>query len=110
MRASSPARPTRGARATPNPIPQTDWGPGPDLSSRFPGTATPRSPRRTPSRANYDTERVGKATTSPATRVEIDGQVAAVSLVVENGRVTRIYAVADPPKLTRLDQRAELVG
>jgi hypothetical protein len=32
-----------------------------------------------------------------------------VSLVVENGRVTRIYAVANPRKLTRLDEPAELV-
>jgi RNA polymerase sigma-70 factor (TIGR02957 family) len=44
----------------------------------------------------------------PAGRLEIDGQVAAVSLVVENGRVTRIYAVANPRKLTRLDEPAEL--
>jgi RNA polymerase sigma-70 factor, ECF subfamily len=46
---------------------------------------------------------------APAFRVEIGGQLAAVSLVVENGRVTRIYAVANPQKLTRLDQPAELV-
>jgi hypothetical protein len=46
---------------------------------------------------------------APAGRVEIDGQVAAVSLVVENGCATRIYAVANPRKLTRLDQLAELV-
>jgi RNA polymerase sigma-70 factor (ECF subfamily) len=45
---------------------------------------------------------------APAGRVEIDGQLAAVSLVVENGRVTRIYAVANPQKLTRLDEPAEL--
>jgi RNA polymerase sigma-70 factor (ECF subfamily) len=45
---------------------------------------------------------------APAGRVEIDGQVAAVSLVVENGRVTRIYAVANPQKLTRLNEPAEL--
>jgi RNA polymerase sigma-70 factor (TIGR02957 family) len=44
----------------------------------------------------------------PAGRLEIDGQVAAVSLVVENGRITRIYAVANPRKLTRLDEPAEL--
>jgi len=44
----------------------------------------------------------------PAGRIEIDGQVAAVSLVVENGLVTRIYAVANPRKLTRLDEPAEL--
>ena len=45
---------------------------------------------------------------APACRIEIDGQVAAVSLVVENGRVTRIYAMANPRKLTRLDQPTEL--
>lgn len=45
---------------------------------------------------------------APAGRIEIDGQLAAVSLVVENGRVTHIYAVANPRKLTRLDQAAEL--
>jgi RNA polymerase sigma-70 factor (ECF subfamily) len=45
---------------------------------------------------------------APAGRVEINGQLAAVSLVVENGRVTRIYAMANPRKLTRLDKPAEL--
>jgi RNA polymerase sigma-70 factor (ECF subfamily) len=45
---------------------------------------------------------------APAGRIAIDGQVAAVSLTVENGRVTRIYAVANPHKLTRLDEPAEL--
>jgi RNA polymerase sigma-70 factor (TIGR02957 family) len=45
---------------------------------------------------------------APAGRIEMDGQLAAVSLVVENGRVTRIYAVANPRKLTRLDDQAEL--
>jgi len=44
----------------------------------------------------------------PAGRIEIDGQVAAMSLVVEDGRVTRIYGVANPHKLTRLDELAEL--
>jgi RNA polymerase sigma-70 factor (TIGR02957 family) len=43
-----------------------------------------------------------------AGQVETDGQVAAVSLVIENGRVTRIYAVANPQKLTRLDAPADL--
>src|SRR5919197_257861 len=42
-----------------------------------------------------------------AGRVEIDGQVAAVSLVVENGRVARILAIANPRKLTRLIEPAE---
>jgi len=45
---------------------------------------------------------------APAGRVEIDGQPIAVSLVLENGRVTRIYAVANPRKLTRLDEPATL--
>jgi RNA polymerase sigma-70 factor (TIGR02957 family) len=45
---------------------------------------------------------------APAGRIEIDGQLAAVSLVVENGRVTRIYAVANPQKLTRLDEPTDL--
>ena len=45
---------------------------------------------------------------APAGRIEIDGQQAAVSLVVENGRVTRIYAMANPQKLTRLDEPVEL--
>ena len=45
---------------------------------------------------------------APAARIEIGGQTAAVSLVVENGRVTRIYAMANPEKLTRLDEPAEL--
>jgi RNA polymerase sigma-70 factor (ECF subfamily) len=45
---------------------------------------------------------------APAGRIEIDGQLAAVSLVVENGQITRIYAIANPQKLTRLDEPAEL--
>ncbi|MET8689205.1 RNA polymerase sigma-70 factor [Streptomyces sp. NPDC004732] len=45
---------------------------------------------------------------APAGRVEADGQLAAVSVVVEDGRVTRIHAVANPQKLTRLDELAEL--
>ncbi len=45
---------------------------------------------------------------SPAARVEIGGQMAVVSLVIEDGRLTRIYAMANPRKLTRLDAPAEL--
>jgi RNA polymerase sigma-70 factor (TIGR02957 family) len=45
---------------------------------------------------------------APAGRIEIGGQQAAVSLVVEDGRVTRIYAIANPRKLTRLDEPVEL--
>jgi RNA polymerase sigma-70 factor (ECF subfamily) len=46
---------------------------------------------------------------APAARIEVGGQLLAVSLVVENGQITRLYAVANPHKLTRLDEPAELV-
>jgi RNA polymerase sigma-70 factor (ECF subfamily) len=45
---------------------------------------------------------------APAARFDFEGQVAAASLLVENGRITRIYLVANPHKLTRLDAEAEL--
>ncbi|MGD9531425.1 MAG: RNA polymerase sigma-70 factor [Pseudonocardia sp.] len=46
---------------------------------------------------------------APALRIEADGElVAAVSLVVEDGRITRIYAMRNPHKLERLDEPAEL--
>ncbi|MFJ9814758.1 RNA polymerase sigma-70 factor [Streptomyces sp. NPDC101151] len=45
---------------------------------------------------------------APAGRLEFDGEPAAVSLVVEDGRITRIYVVRNPRKLTRLDEPAEL--
>lgn len=45
---------------------------------------------------------------APAGLVEIDGELAALSLVVENGRVTRIYLMRNPQKLTRLEQPADL--
>ncbi|MDQ1032565.1 RNA polymerase sigma-70 factor (TIGR02957 family) [Streptomyces umbrinus] len=45
---------------------------------------------------------------APAGRVEVDGESAAVSLVVDGGRVTRIYLVRNPQKLTRLDVHSEL--
>ncbi|MGH9027699.1 MAG: RNA polymerase sigma-70 factor [Acidimicrobiia bacterium] len=45
---------------------------------------------------------------APAGRIQFDDQPAAVSLVVENGQITRIYAIANPQKLTRLDEPAEL--
>jgi RNA polymerase sigma factor (sigma-70 family) len=45
----------------------------------------------------------------PAGRIEFDGELSgAVSLVVEGGRVTRIYVVRNPRKLARLDQPAAL--
>lgn len=45
---------------------------------------------------------------SPAGRIELEGRLAAVSLVVENGKVTRIHAIANPRKLTRLAEPAVL--
>jgi RNA polymerase sigma-70 factor (ECF subfamily) len=46
---------------------------------------------------------------SPAGRVDIGGELdTAVSLIVENGRITRIYAVRNPHKLARLGGVAAL--
>jgi RNA polymerase sigma-70 factor (TIGR02957 family) len=46
---------------------------------------------------------------SPAVRVDIGGELdTAVSLSVENGRITRIYAIRNPHKLARLDRVAAL--
>jgi RNA polymerase sigma-70 factor (TIGR02957 family) len=45
---------------------------------------------------------------APAGRVEINGQLAAMSLLVENGLISHIYTMANPQKLTRLDEPAEL--
>jgi RNA polymerase sigma-70 factor (TIGR02957 family) len=45
---------------------------------------------------------------APAARIEVDGALTAVSLVVENRRVTRIYVMRNPQKLTRLEEPAEL--
>ncbi len=45
---------------------------------------------------------------APAGRIEVDGEPTAVSLVVEDGRVTRIYVMRNPRKLTRLDEPAAL--
>jgi len=44
----------------------------------------------------------------PGARVEAGGGTTAVSLVVEDGRVTRIYAISNPQKLGRLEKVAEL--
>jgi RNA polymerase sigma-70 factor (ECF subfamily) len=44
-----------------------------------------------------------------AGRIEFDGELGtAVSLVVENGRITRVYLIRNPQKLTRLDQPVAL--
>ncbi|MGH9242952.1 MAG: RNA polymerase sigma-70 factor [Acidimicrobiales bacterium] len=46
---------------------------------------------------------------SPGVRIDIGGQAtAAVSFAVENGRITRIYAIFNPHKLARLDTAAAL--
>ena len=46
---------------------------------------------------------------APAGRIDFDSELgAAMSLVVEDGRVTRIYVVRNPLKLARLDETAEL--
>ena len=45
---------------------------------------------------------------APAARIEVAGEPAAVSLVVEDGRVSRVYLVRNPLKLTRLDEPTDL--
>ncbi len=46
---------------------------------------------------------------APGVRIDIDGAVhAAVSLAVEDGRITRIYAISNPHKLARLGEEARL--
>ena len=46
---------------------------------------------------------------SPAGRIDIGGEVdTALSLAVENGRITRIYAIRNPHKLARLEGVAAL--
>ena len=44
----------------------------------------------------------------PGIRIHVDGAPAVVSLLVEDGRITRIYAVRNPHKLGRVDTVAEL--
>ncbi len=45
----------------------------------------------------------------PAVRGEIDGALAgAISFEIEDGRITRIFSIANPYKLSRLDEEAEL--
>jgi RNA polymerase sigma-70 factor (ECF subfamily) len=45
----------------------------------------------------------------PAIRMELDGQLVGVTtLTVEDGRVTRIYSIANPDKLRRLDEESAL--
>src|ERR687894_260688 len=45
----------------------------------------------------------------PAARFDLDGELNTVaSLVIEDGRITRIYAIRNPHKLARLDEEAKL--
>jgi RNA polymerase sigma-70 factor (ECF subfamily) len=45
----------------------------------------------------------------PAMRVDVGSELTAVaSLVIEDGRITRIYAVSNPHKLARLGEEASL--
>jgi RNA polymerase sigma-70 factor (TIGR02957 family) len=44
----------------------------------------------------------------PGARIDIGSRATAVSLVVEDGRITRIYAIANPRKLGWLERVAEL--
>lgn len=44
----------------------------------------------------------------PAVRISVDGGAVAVSLVVENGQITRIFAVNNPHKLGHLDTAVDL--
>lgn len=46
---------------------------------------------------------------APGARVEVDGKLAgAMSVTIENGRITRLYSVANPHKLAWLDAEAAL--
>ncbi|OXY98553.1 RNA polymerase sigma-70 factor [Streptomyces diastatochromogenes] len=45
---------------------------------------------------------------APAGRLDFDGEPSTVSLTVENGRITRIYVVRNPRKLTRLNEPSAL--
>ncbi|GAA3035088.1 MULTISPECIES: RNA polymerase sigma-70 factor [unclassified Kitasatospora] len=45
---------------------------------------------------------------APAGRIDIGGEPSVVSLAVEDGRITRVYIVRNPRKLTRIDAPADL--
>ena len=45
----------------------------------------------------------------PAAWLDLDGELDTVaSLVIEDGRIARIYAIRNPHKLARLDEKVEL--
>jgi RNA polymerase sigma-70 factor (ECF subfamily) len=45
---------------------------------------------------------------APAGRIEFDGEPAAISLDIDDGKVTSVYVVRNPVKLTHLDRLAEV--
>jgi RNA polymerase sigma-70 factor (ECF subfamily) len=45
---------------------------------------------------------------APAAWIEVGGETAAASVVVQDGRITRVFLMRNPQKLTRLDEPAEL--
>ncbi|MGQ4363690.1 RNA polymerase sigma-70 factor [Streptomyces sp. SAS_272] len=59
-------------------------------------------------RAAFDTTMVC-LNGAPAIRIASGTLEATVSFVIENGRVTRIYATSNPHKLTRLDEPVDLM-
>ena len=64
-----------------------------------PGPADRATSRRRPS----------GSTAAPAARVDLGGELNTVmSLVIEDGRITRIYAVRNPHKMARLDAETAL--
>ncbi|RKT19283.1 RNA polymerase sigma-70 factor (ECF subfamily) [Streptomyces sp. 1114.5] len=55
----------------------------------------------------FDTETVW-LNGAPAGRIDLGGEPSVVSVAVEDGRVTRVYIVRNPRKLTRIDAPADL--
>ncbi|MFZ3568554.1 RNA polymerase sigma-70 factor [Streptomyces sp. BH097] len=45
---------------------------------------------------------------APAARIEFDGEPSAMSVVVDNDRITHIYVIRNPTKLTRINEEANL--
>ena len=45
---------------------------------------------------------------APAARIDVDGDCTAISLVIEDGKITRLYAMRNPHKLGGLAMEAEL--
>ena len=52
--------------------------------------------------------RVTRVNGMPGARFDVGGDVTAVSLVIDHGRISRIYAMRNPSKLAHLEEVAEL--